>query len=125
MFVGYRDPDGFHCIVARKRDMIVSGGFNVHPSEVERVIWSHPAVLDCAVIGAPDEKWGQAVTAVVELKGGESVEARELIALCKAELGSVKAPKAVHFRALPRSTQGKVPKRTLRDELWAGHDRKV
>ncbi len=123
--VGYRDGDGFYYIVDRKRDMIISGGFNVFPSEVERVIWTHEAVLDCAVIGAPDEKWGEAVTAVVELKDGAVVEEVELIALCKEELGSVKAPKAVHFRTLPRSTQGKVLKRELRDEFWAGRDRMV
>lgn len=123
--IGYRDPDGFHYIVDRKRDMIISGGFNVIPSEVERVIWAHEDVLDCAVIGVPDEKWGEAVTAVVERKPGAGVEEAELIALCKAELGSVKAPKTVHFRELPRSTQGKVLKRTLRDEFWADHDRKV
>lgn len=123
--VGYRDADGYHYIVDRKRDMIISGGFNVFPSEVERVIWAHEAVLDCAVIGAPDEKWGEAVTAVVELKPGAEVEPAELIALCKAELGSVKAPKAVHFRGLPRSSAGKVLKRELRDEFWANQDRKV
>jgi acyl-CoA synthetase (AMP-forming)/AMP-acid ligase II len=123
--IGYRDGDGFHYIVDRKRDMIISGGFNVFPSEVERVIWAHEDILDCAVIGVPDEKWGEAVTAVVERKPGTGVEEAELIALCKAELGSIKAPKAVHFRELPRSTQGKVLKRTLRDEFWADHDRKV
>ncbi|HET7443475.1 MAG TPA: AMP-binding protein [Solirubrobacterales bacterium] len=123
--IGYRDPDGFFYIVDRRRDMIISGGFNVFPSEVERVIWAHDDVLDCAVIGIPDEKWGEAVTAVVELKSGVEVEEAELIALCKQELGSIKAPKAVHFRELPRSTQGKVLKRKLRDEFWAGHDRKV
>ena len=123
--VGYRDGDGFHYIVDRKRDLIISGGFNVFPSEVERVIWAHEAVLDCAVIGVPDEKWGEAVTAVVELKPAAEVGAEELIALCKVELGSVKAPKAVHFRELPRSTQGKVLKRELRDEFWAGRERRV
>jgi acyl-CoA synthetase (AMP-forming)/AMP-acid ligase II len=123
--IGYRDADGFHYIVDRKRDMIISGGFNVFPSEVERVIWAHEDVLDCAVIGVPDEKWGEAVTAVVERKPGAGVEEAELIALCKAELGSVKAPKTVHFRELPRSTQGKVLKRNLRDEFWAEHGRKV
>ncbi len=120
-----RSDDGYHYIVDRKRDMIISGGFNVFPSEVERVIWGHEAVLDCAVIGAPDEKWGEAVAAVVELKDGAAVEPEELIALCKAELGSVKAPKAVHFRQLPRSTQGKALKRELRDEFWANQTRKV
>ncbi len=123
--IGYRDADGFYFIVDRKRDMIISGGFNVFPSEVERVIWSHPDVLDCAVIGVPDEKWGEAVTAVVELKDGAGVTEVELIALCKGELGSVKSPKAVHFRELPRSTAGKVLKRSLRDEYWAGRDRRV
>ena len=123
--VGYRDADGFHYIVDRKRDLIISGGFNVFPSEVERVIWSHEAVLDCAVVGAPDEKWGEAVTAVVELKDGATVAPEELIALCKAELGSVKAPKAVHFRTLPRSSAGKVLKRELREEFWAGRARRV
>ena len=123
--VGYRDADGFHYIVDRKRDMIITGGFNVFPSEVERVIWSHEAVLDCAVIGIPDEKWGEAVTAVVEPKPGAEVSAGELIALCKERLGSVKAPKSVEFRALPRSTQGKVLKRKLRDEFWAGRERRV
>jgi len=123
--IGYRDADGFFYIVDRKRDMIISGGFNVFPSEVERVIWAHGDVLDCAVIGVPDEKWGEAVTAVVERKPGAEVGEAELIALCKAELGSVKAPKSVHFRELPRSTQGKVLKRALRDEFWAGQERKV
>jgi acyl-CoA synthetase (AMP-forming)/AMP-acid ligase II len=123
--IGYRDADGYFFIVDRKRDLIISGGFNVFPSEVERVIWTHEDVLDCAVIGAPDEKWGEAVTAVVERKPGAGVEEAELIALCKEQLGSVKAPKAVHFRELPRSTQGKVLKRKLRDELWAGRERQV
>ena len=123
--VGFRDEEGFLYIVDRKRDMIISGGFNVFPSEVERVIWGHEAVLDCAVIGVPDEKWGEAVTAIVELKDGHDVDADELIALCKRTLGSVQAPKAVHFRALPRSGNGKVLKRVLRDEFWAGRERLV
>jgi acyl-CoA synthetase (AMP-forming)/AMP-acid ligase II len=123
--IGYRDRDGYFYIVDRKRDMIITGGFNVFPSEVERVIWSHDAVLDCAVIGVPDEKWGEAVTAVVELKEDRFVDPDELIALCKRTLGSVQAPKAVHFQELPRSTNGKVLKRTLRDTYWAGRERLV
>jgi acyl-CoA synthetase (AMP-forming)/AMP-acid ligase II len=123
--IGFRDRDGFVYIVDRKRDMIVSGGFNVYPSDVERVLWSHPSVLDCAVIGVPDDKWGEAVTAVVELKDGHDVSEEEIIALCKAALGSVQAPKAVLFRSLPRSTNGKVLKRVLRDEFWAGRARMV
>ncbi len=123
--VGYIDVDGYVYIVDRTRDMIITGGFNVYPSEVEQIIWQHPAVNDCAVIGIPDDKWGEAVTAVIELKPGAYVEADEIIALCKEGLGSVKAPKTVIFRALPRSSVGKVLKRSLRDEYWEGQGRKV
>jgi len=123
--IGYIDEAGFVHIVDRKRDMIVSGGFNVFPSEVEQVLWAHDAVLDCAVIGVPDVKWGEAVTAIVETKAGRSVSEQELIDLCKERLGSVRAPKAVRFRSLPRSSAGKVLKRALRDEYWAGRERRV
>jgi acyl-CoA synthetase (AMP-forming)/AMP-acid ligase II len=123
--VGYRDADGFVYIVDRKRDMIISGGFNVFPSEVEQVIWGHPAVNDCAVIGLPDEKWGEAVTAVVELKDGQEADPDELTAMCRERLGPVKTPKAIIFRELPRSPVGKVLKRELRDEYWAGRARAV
>jgi acyl-CoA synthetase (AMP-forming)/AMP-acid ligase II len=117
--IGHLDAEGFLHITDRKKDMIISGGFNVYPSEVEQVIWSHPAVLDCAVIGGPDPKWGEVVIAVVELKPGASVEGDELITLCKARLGSVKAPKQVDFVAtLPRSPVGKVLKKDLRATYW-------
>jgi acyl-CoA synthetase (AMP-forming)/AMP-acid ligase II len=106
--------------------MIISGGFNVYPSEVEQVIWSHPAVQDCAVIGVPDEKWGEAVKAVVELNPGQGVSADELIALCKQKLGSVMAPKTVDFLAsLPRSSVGKVLKKDLREQYWKDSGRKL
>lgn len=123
--VGYRDEDGFIYIVDRQRDVIITGGFNVFPSAVERVLWAHPAVLDCAVIGIPDEKWGEAVTAVVELKEGHHAGADELIATCKSALGSVQAPKSVVFAALPRSSNGKVLKRRLREPYWSGRERLV
>ena len=86
--VGHIDDDGYLHITDRKKDMIITGGFNVYPSEVEQVIWGHPAVQDCAVIGVPDEKWGEAVKAVVELNAGQTVSAEEIIALCKEKLGS-------------------------------------
>lgn len=123
--LGYLDDDGFVYIIDRLRDVIITGGFNVFPSVVERVIWTHPEVLDCAVIGLPDDKWGEAVTAVVELKDGHDISAEEIIASCKAKLGSVQAPKSVIFRDLPRSANGKVLKRDLREEYWADRDRQV
>jgi acyl-CoA synthetase (AMP-forming)/AMP-acid ligase II len=124
--IGHIDADGYLHITDRKKDMIISGGFNVYPSEVEQVIWGHPAVQDCAVIGVPDADWGEAVKAVVELNHGHGVSAEELIALCKMRLGSVKAPKSVDFvDALPRSAVGKVLKKDLRDQYWAASDRKI
>jgi acyl-CoA synthetase (AMP-forming)/AMP-acid ligase II len=124
--VGHIDADGYLHITDRKKDMIISGGFNVYPSEVEQVIWSHPAVQDCAVIGVPDAKWGEAVKAVVELNAGQQADADELIALCKDKLGSVKAPKSVDFvDALPRSPVGKVLKKDLRARYWQGTARKI
>jgi acyl-CoA synthetase (AMP-forming)/AMP-acid ligase II len=124
--VGHIDAEGCLHITDRKKDMIISGGFNVYPSEVEQVIWSHPAVQDCAVIGVPDEKWGEAVKAVVELNAGQAVTAEELITLCKDRLGSVKAPKSVDFVAsLPRSPVGKVLKKDLRAQYWQGSTRKI
>ncbi|MEV4890214.1 AMP-binding protein [Nonomuraea sp. NPDC055795] len=123
--VGHADEDGFVYIVDRLRDLIITGGFNVFPSEVEQVLWGHPAVGDCAVIGVPDDRWGEAVTAVVELKRGASVEEAELIGLCRDALGGVKAPKRVIFRDLPRSPVGKVLKKDLRAEYWHGRTRSI
>jgi acyl-CoA synthetase (AMP-forming)/AMP-acid ligase II len=124
--IGHLDADGYLHITDRKKDMIISGGFNVYPSEVEQVIWSHPKVQDCAVIGVPDADWGEAVKAVVELNPGETVTGEELIALCKSGLGSVRTPKTVDFvDALPRSTVGKVLKKDLRDSYWAETSRAI
>jgi acyl-CoA synthetase (AMP-forming)/AMP-acid ligase II len=124
--VGHIDAEGYLHITDRKKDMIISGGFNVYPSEVEQVIWGHAAVQDCAVIGVPDEKWGEAVKAVVELNAGQQVSADELIALCKQKLGSVKAPKSVDFvAALPRSPVGKVLKKDLRATYWKAAARSI
>jgi len=124
--IGCLDAEGYLHITDRKKDMIITGGFNVYPSEVEQVIWGHPAVQDCAVIGVPDEKWGEAVKAVVELNQGQSVTADELIALCKDKLGSVKAPKSIDFiETLPRSPVGKVLKKDLRAGYWQEAERKI
>lgn len=124
--VGYKDDRGFVYIVDRKKDMIVTGGFNVFSAEVEHVIAGHPAVEDCAVVGVPDEKWGEAVKAVIQLKPGLKATEEEIIQMVKARLGSVHAPKSVDFVAsLPRSPNGKVLKREIRDKFWEGAQRRV
>jgi acyl-CoA synthetase (AMP-forming)/AMP-acid ligase II len=124
--IGHIDADGYLHLTDRKKDMIITGGFNVYPATVEQVIWGHPAVQDCAVIGVPDPKWGEAVKAVVELAPGQTATAEEIIALCKDQLGSVMAPKTVDFMAsLPRSPVGKVLKKDLRAAYWQGHDKKI
>jgi acyl-CoA synthetase (AMP-forming)/AMP-acid ligase II len=90
------------------------------------VIQSHPAVMDCAVIGVPDEKWGAAIRAIIELKPNQTVREGEIIALCKEQIGSVKAPKSVEFvESLPPSAVGKVLKRDLREKYWHGRGRRV
>lgn len=124
--IGVRDQRGFITIVDRKKDMIVSGGFNIFPAEVEAAINTHPAVLDCAVVGVPDEKWGEAVKAIVQLKPGQNVTEAELVDLCKQTLGSLKVPKSVEFWGeLPRSAVGKVLKRDIRSRFWEGQWRSV
>lgn len=124
--VGHIDARGYLHLTDRKKDMIITGGFNVYPATVEQVIWAHPAVQDCAVIGVPDAKWGEAVKAVVELIPGHDVDPGELIALCKNLLGSVMAPKSVDFvERLPRSPVGKVLKKDLREAYWQGHTKRI
>lgn len=124
--VGSMDERGFVTIRDRMKDMIVSGGFNLYPLEIETVVGKHPAVFQCAVIGVPDPKWGEAVKAVVELKPGAEATEAEIIALCKAELGSLKAPKSVEFwPELPRSAIGKVLKKDIRSRFWSSEWRGV
>jgi len=124
--VGFIDNEGFLHIVDRKKDMIVTGGFNVYGSEVESVISSFEEVQECAVIGVPDDDWGEAVKAVVQLVPGKSVSTEEIIALCKKRIGSVKAPKSVDFvKNLPRNIRGKVLKRELRERYWKGQKRRI
>jgi acyl-CoA synthetase (AMP-forming)/AMP-acid ligase II len=124
--IGFKDEAGYVYIVDRKRDMIISGGFNVFSTEVESRLLAHHCVQDCAVIGVPDEKWGEAVTAVVELKAGANVTPDELIAFCRSTLGGVKTPKAIEiWPTLPRSPVGKVLKRAIRDRYWQGRSRAV
>jgi acyl-CoA synthetase (AMP-forming)/AMP-acid ligase II len=123
---GRLDEDGYLYIEDRVKDMIVSGGENVYPREVENVLFQHPAVADAAVIGVPDERWGETVKAIVVRKAGASVAAEELIEFCRARLGGYKLPRSVDFTdALPRNPSGKVLKRDLREPYWKGHTRRV
>ena len=124
--IGFRDARGFFYIVDRRKDMIVTGGFNVYTAEVEQAVLAHPAVRDCAVFGVPDTKWGEAVKAVVELKPGAVFDPEGIIATVKAQLGPVQAPKSVDvWDELPRSGNGKILKRDIRDRFWTAHDRRV
>jgi fatty-acyl-CoA synthase len=124
--IARKDAQGFLTIVDRKKDMIVSGGFNVFPREIEDVIGTHPAVGQVAVIGVPDEKWGEAVKAVVVLRPDQAVTAEELSELVKEHKGAVHAPKSVDFvEAIPVSALGKPDKKVLRAQYWQGSDRLV
>jgi acyl-CoA synthetase (AMP-forming)/AMP-acid ligase II len=118
--IGYLDDAGYLYIVDRAKDMVITGGFNVYSAEVEQALMAHEAVRDCAVIGLPDEKWGERVTAVVQLQPGAQVEGAQLIAFVKERLGSVKTPKQIEiWPDLPRSTVGKVLKTEIRSALTA------
>ena len=116
--IGYLDEDNYLFIVDRAKDMIITGGFNVYSAEVEQVLLAHPAVQDCAVIGLPDPKWGERVTAVVQLRPGHAVTEDDVRAFVKERLGSVKSPKQVEVWAdLPRSKVGKVLKADIKSRL--------
>lgn len=124
--IGYQDDEGWYYLVDRKRDMIISGGFNVFPAEVEKVVIAHAAVQDCAVVGVPDPDWGEAVLAVVELKPGASVTSEELHLFCRPRLGGIKTPKRFEFSpALPRSAVGKVLRRKVREVFWQAAGRQI
>jgi acyl-CoA synthetase (AMP-forming)/AMP-acid ligase II len=121
-----RDDDGFLTIVDRKKDMVVSGGFNVFPREIEDVLSAHPAVAAAAVIGVPDDRWGEAVKAIVVLRPDADVSADELIAVVRERKGPVYAPKSVDFiDTIPLTPVGKTDKRALRAGHWAGQERLV
>lgn len=126
--LGHMDQEGLLYLVDRSKDMIVSGGENVYSTEVEEVLYQHPAVLEAAVFGVPDEKWGEAVWAVVVPRAeAELPSSDDLIAFCRTQIGGYKVPKGVDFRSepLPKSGPGKVLKRELRAPFWEGHDRQV
>jgi acyl-CoA synthetase (AMP-forming)/AMP-acid ligase II len=123
---GILDDEGFLFVQDRTKDMIVSGGENVYPREVEDVLYRHPAVAEAAVIGVPDPKWGEAVKAIVVVKPGATIDAKELMQFCDGQLAGYKRPRSVDFiDALPRNPSGKVLKRELREKFWVGHSRRV
>lgn len=124
--VAWMDDEGFVYICDRKRDMIISGGVNIYPAEIEDVLHRHPAVEDAAVFGVPDAEWGERVHAAIQPRAGHAVSERELMDFCRARLADYKAPREVSFHDdFPRDSAGKLVKRLLREPYWAGRATRV
>ena len=124
--VAYVDEEGYYYICDRRTDMIISGGMNIYPAEIEAVLMAHPKVEDVAVFGIPSDEWGEQVHATISVYDGEPVDDGELDAHCREHLASYKAPRSYErIDEIPRNPSGKVLKRQLRDPFWEGHDRKV
>ncbi len=119
-------PNGFFLIVDRKKDIIISGGENISSVEIEKVLYEHPAVLEAAVIGIPDDRWGEVPLAIATLRNGASVTEAEILAFCRSRLSSFKIPRAIEFTsALPKGGTGKILKRDLREPYWKGREKRV
>ncbi len=124
--IGYFDADGYLYLLDRKKDMIISGGLNIYAREIEEVVQTHPAVAEVAVIGVPDEEWGESVKAIVVLKSGMSSSAEDIIQFCSKILARYKKPKSVGFVSeLPKTSLGKISKKDLRAPFWAGQERAI
>ena len=124
--IGIYDDQNFFYIVDRKKDMIISGGENIYSSEVENAVYSHPAVLEAAVIGIPDDKWGERVHAVIVLKPGQQATPEEIVAKCRELIAGYKVPRSIEFvEEMPKSGAGKILKRVLRDKYWQGQTLQV
>lgn len=124
--VGTVDEDGYIYLLDRKADMIVTGGENVYPKEVESVLYENPAVVECAVVSSPDQKWGERVTAVVCLKADAAASPEELIAHCKKSLAGYKCPKEVYiWDAIPKTSVGKISRKDVKAHFWKGFDRSI
>jgi long-chain acyl-CoA synthetase len=122
----YMDADGYVFIHDRVKDMIRTGGENVYPAEVENALFGHPSIADAAVIGVPDDTWGEAVKAIVVLKPGAPRDAADIIAWARARIAHFEAPKSVDFvDTIPRNITGKILRRELREPYWRGRDRRV
>jgi acyl-CoA synthetase (AMP-forming)/AMP-acid ligase II len=120
------DDEGYVLIVDRVKDMVLSGGENIATAEIERVLYQYPAVLECAVIAAPDDCWGEVPKALVTLRPGLEASEAEILEHCRKHLAGFKVPKSVEFRdELPKSGTGKILKRVLREKYWAGRERRV
>ena len=126
---GWLDDEGWLYLSDRKADMIISGGVNIYPAEIESVLVTHPAVLDVAVFGVPDDDWGESVRAVVELRpgcAGDAATSAALIEHCKEKLAKFKCPKVIDFiDTMPRDPNGKLARRKLRDPHWAAAGRLI
>jgi acyl-CoA synthetase (AMP-forming)/AMP-acid ligase II len=124
--MGYVDDEGFVYLADRKEDMIISGGYNIWPAQLEHAIAAHPAVSDVCVVGVPHEKWGETPKAVVVLKPGSALDPEELIALTREQVGPVQKVTSVEIvEELPRSAIGKLLRREVRDRYWAGRTERV
>ena len=124
--VAWLDAEGFYTLCDRKRDMIISGGVNIYPAEIEDALHRHPAIEDVAVFGVPDDDWGERVHAAVQLRPGQSLTADELRTFARRHLADYKVPRAVSFpETFPRDSAGKLIKRLLRDPYWVGRDRRI
>jgi acyl-CoA synthetase (AMP-forming)/AMP-acid ligase II len=124
--LGLMDENGYIYLLDRKKDLIISGGNNIYPREIEEVLLKHPAVYEVAVIGVPDPLWGESVKAIVALRQGSTTTWEELIAFCQDQLASYKKPRSVEFISqLPKNAYGKILKRELRDQYWQGQQRRI
>lgn len=120
------DEHGYYLIVDRKKDIIISGGENISSLEVEKAVYSHPAVFECAIIAVPDDRWGEVPKALVVLKPGESLGEQELIDYCRTQLPGFKVPKSIDFMdSLPKGGTGKILKKELRESYWKGYEKRV
>jgi acyl-CoA synthetase (AMP-forming)/AMP-acid ligase II len=120
------DEEGYYLIVDRKKDIIISGGENIASIEVEKAIYSHAAVLECAVIAVPDDRWGEVPKGLVVVKPDQSLNEQELIEHCRTKLPGFKVPKSIEFfDSLPKGGTGKILKKELREKYWQGYQRRV
>ena len=123
--LGVMHPDGYIELRDRKKDIIISGGENISTIEVEHTLVQHPAVLECAVVAVPHEKWGEVPKAFVALRPGAQASERELVDFCRERLAHFKCPKSIEFSELPKTSTGKIQKFRLREKEWAGREKRI